>query len=245
MGDILMPNLNMLDFSQLPYWFVWKDRDFVIRGCSEIMATMLGFKSSDDIVGVTDYDYKCKVAESADKFREQDQLVMNDGVARRVLDIHPFVDGTVKIHLTDKMALRDHAQNIVGEACFLTEINNKVLTDVVAKIVNIYAGTYKGKKDVINNSYLMVNKYDFNCLTKRESEIIFYILIGKTAKMIAEILHISPRTVEKHLGSIKSKMNCQTRADLVMCAIENGFLNCIPSGFLPADINTSILLDDE
>ncbi len=52
-------------------------------------------------------------------------------------------------------------------------------------------------------------------LTKRERECAYHMVQGKTAKEIGCILSISPRTAEGHLDSIKYKLGCQTRSQVI------------------------------
>lgn len=233
------------DFNQLPYLFAWKNQDLKIMGCSQGTAKLIGFNSPEEVIGITDYEYKCKAAESAPILRQQDRSVIDNGIALRFLDIHPYADGNLKILLTDKMPLRDYNKNIIGSACFMTELNHKILANVIANLTNIYTNIYKTKNKNLNDSYSIIKKYNFNDLTKRESEIIFYLLMGKTARMIAKILYRSHRTIEHHIDNIKYKMNCKTKSDLIMCAIENGFLKCIPEGLLPLDTNLSFPIENE
>lgn len=65
-------------------------------------------------------------------------------------------------------------------------------------------------------------------ITARESEVLFYTLRGKTSTDIANICHISPRTVEKHLQNMRCKMNVSNKADLIDTAIAQGLANVIP-----------------
>lgn len=52
-------------------------------------------------------------------------------------------------------------------------------------------------------------------LTGRQREVAARLLEGKTAKMIAKDLDISPRTVEVHRASLMRKFGARTTADLV------------------------------
>ena len=55
----------------------------------------------------------------------------------------------------------------------------------------------------------------FEKLTIRESQCFSYILKGFTAPMIAEKLFISERTVESHISTLKDKLHCKKKADLI------------------------------
>ena len=49
-------------------------------------------------------------------------------------------------------------------------------------------------------------------LTQREGEVLSWLAKGKTNRDIAEILEMSPRTVNKHLEHIFSKLGVETRS---------------------------------
>ena len=53
-------------------------------------------------------------------------------------------------------------------------------------------------------------------LTGREVEVLAAVAEGKTNKQIAEILHLSPRTVQKHLEHIYDKLHTGNRAGAAM-----------------------------
>ena len=56
-------------------------------------------------------------------------------------------------------------------------------------------------------------------LTSREAEVLIWISRGKQNREISEILHISPRTVNKHLEQIFEKMGVENRASATAIAV--------------------------
>tara|TARA_A100000171_G_scaffold6109_1_gene4771 strand:- start:1081 stop:1887 length:807 start_codon:yes stop_codon:yes gene_type:complete len=56
---------------------------------------------------------------------------------------------------------------------------------------------------------------DLNLLTARETECIKHLVLGNSAKEIALNLDISHRTVETYLSSIKSKLDCHSKSQIV------------------------------
>ena len=56
-------------------------------------------------------------------------------------------------------------------------------------------------------------------LTSREAEVLLWISRGKQNRQVSEILHISPRTVNKHLEQIFSKMGIENRASATAIAV--------------------------
>ncbi len=61
-------------------------------------------------------------------------------------------------------------------------------------------------------------------LTHREREVVQQIAEGRINKEIAEILHISVKTVETHRASAMHKLKLRTTADLVRYAIRNNII---------------------
>jgi DNA-binding NarL/FixJ family response regulator len=59
-------------------------------------------------------------------------------------------------------------------------------------------------------------------LTQRQREILQLLVEGRSAKEIASIMNISPRTVEFHKYTMMSKLNLKTSSALVQYAIKHG-----------------------
>lgn len=61
--------------------------------------------------------------------------------------------------------------------------------------------------------------------SSRELEVLKHIAKGKTTKEIADTLFVSENTVEAHRKSLLSKMGAVNVADLIMKAIEKGYIS--------------------
>jgi len=59
-----------------------------------------------------------------------------------------------------------------------------------------------------------------NVLSEREIEVLKYVVKGMSAKMIADTLSISPRTVETHKINMMKKLKVGNTAELVNKAIQ-------------------------
>ena len=57
-------------------------------------------------------------------------------------------------------------------------------------------------------------------LTRRESEIMYWITQGKSDEVIARLCKISPRTVHKHIQHIYVKFGVETRTSAMLKALE-------------------------
>ncbi len=73
----------------------------------------------------------------------------------------------------------------------------------------ILSGQYEPKK------YYFNYKGQDTFLTNREVDCIKYMLYGKTAKEIGQIMKISYRTVETHLSNVKNRFGFTTKAELI------------------------------
>ena len=61
-------------------------------------------------------------------------------------------------------------------------------------------------------------------LTVRQREVLQLLVEGRTAKEIANVLNISPRTVEFHKAQILEQLNLQNTADLIRYALTHGIV---------------------
>ncbi len=59
-------------------------------------------------------------------------------------------------------------------------------------------------------------------LTKRQLEVLSWIISGHTCGEVGEILGVSHRTVESHSREISRRLGVSTRADLFRIAVTNG-----------------------
>jgi DNA-binding NarL/FixJ family response regulator len=64
----------------------------------------------------------------------------------------------------------------------------------------------------------------FDQLTRRERSILRLIAEGHTNRDTAGILHLSPKTIEKHRASLMRKLGLRNVAELAVLALEAGFI---------------------
>ncbi len=80
---------------------------------------------------------------------------------------------------------------------------------------NVILSIGSGKKVTNDNQHISIN------FTNRENEILTHICNGKTTKEIANLLNISPRTVEVHKSNIFYKTGTNNTGNLIAVAIKN------------------------
>ena len=107
---------NMLQtvLDSIPSAVFWKDRDSIYLGGNRTWLEALGLKSSEEVVGKSDYDLPWE-KKQADSFREYDRRVMESGIPEYDI-IEPYLraDGTPAWAKTNKVPLRDTEGNVVG-----------------------------------------------------------------------------------------------------------------------------------
>jgi DNA-binding response OmpR family regulator/DNA-binding CsgD family transcriptional regulator len=70
-------------------------------------------------------------------------------------------------------------------------------------------------------------------LTQRESEVLHWVMMGKTNRDIGDILGTSPRTINKHLEHVFHKLGVETRTAAAALAL-NRLRAAVPEGAVPA-----------
>jgi DNA-binding NarL/FixJ family response regulator len=64
----------------------------------------------------------------------------------------------------------------------------------------------------------------FDSLSEREREVFQLVAEGYSNKEVAELLHISPATVETHRAHVMEKLDLHSTAELVLCAVRRGIV---------------------
>lgn len=62
------------------------------------------------------------------------------------------------------------------------------------------------------------------CFTQREAQVAFHFTQGLTMTKIAEVLALSPRTVEFYVNNMRSKLKCRSKSELVEKIMQSEFL---------------------
>ena len=70
-------------------------------------------------------------------------------------------------------------------------------------------------------------------LFEREKEVLVHLAAGYSNKDIAELLHISVRTVESHRARLMKKLNIHTIAGLTRYALAHGYISLNPAMSIP------------
>jgi two-component system response regulator NreC len=88
-------------------------------------------------------------------------------------------------------------------------------SQIKANVIDVYLKTSKSEP--------AVKGYDL--LSDREQQVFRLVVQGSSTKKIADILCVSPKTIEKHRSSISSKLGVHGRLEMLKYAIKIGIVN--------------------
>ncbi len=214
----------------------WKDKKGRYLGCNRNVAKILKLSTPAEIIGKTNYDlFDKKLADIAAKVDEQ-VMMTNKELALEEVGLN--INGESAIYFTRKVPLRNNNGKVVGllgismdmtERKFneekletlkaKLEIVNKVLTTLIASLASNENSAINNILDILNlskiNQYLAANQNKNSYLTKREFICLIYLAKSKTAKEMANILNISPKTVESYIKILRIKLGCYKKSELI------------------------------
>ena len=142
---------------------------------------------------------------------------------RQIKHEHPEINVLV-------LTMYDHEEYFrqmleVGASGYI--IKRAAATELVSAIRAVYNGeavlspaiTRLVLEDYLNRD-IRSDKDDPNALSSREREVLQLIAEGKTSREIADILHLSVKTVQSHRTSLMQKLDLHDRGDLIKYAIQ-------------------------
>ncbi|MCW8329020.1 helix-turn-helix transcriptional regulator [Photobacterium sp. SDRW27] len=231
MKDKVDPPLMHM-FNQLPGCWGCKDKDSVFVYANAEYGKIIGVDHHLDCIGRTDFDMPSPTVECADSFREQDNLVISTGNRVRVLDIHPYSDGSWRAHLFTKTPWKDEQNDVIGTIFSGVELKDTAILEVGHWICR--AAGLSNKEQASFNLDIHNQPVSLNT---RESEVLFLLLYGKKPQYIAKVLNVSVKTVENYVLRLREKFNANSKGELLDLALDLGFGSHIPESMLKRQLS--------
>ncbi|ELR66533.1 Transcriptional regulator, LuxR family [Photobacterium marinum] len=219
-------------FNQLPGCWGCKDKDSVFVYANAEYGNIIGVNHHLDCIGRTDFDMPSPTVECADSFREQDNQVITSGNRMRILDIHPYSDGSWRAHLFTKTPWKSEQGDIVGTIFSGVELKDTAILEVGHWICR--AAGLDRKEQASFNLDLHNQAVKLNT---RESEVLFLLLYGKKPQYIAKVLNVSVKTVENYVLRLREKFNANSKSELLDLALDLGFGSHIPESMLKRQLS--------
>jgi len=112
-------------------------------------------------------------------------------------------------------------------------LKQAVVTELVSAIQAVHRGdsflspsiSKKIIEEYIRQAQPLAEKDDYAKLTNREREILQLIAEGHSNRRIAQLLHISVKTVETHRANLMEKLDLHSTAELTRYAIRKGLIS--------------------
>ncbi len=173
-------------------------------GLSTNVARIVGYANPIDMLGTTDFELRCPTAVLAERFIARDQKVWREHLSQYLsVQISSFSQGVPQILMTERIL---HTTGVLSHCWFIQQcVLSRYLQFVLAKLDRQYYPQ-------LHRDYTIITSYDG--LSVRESEVLFFLMEGLTAREISLLLIRSKRTIEHHIERIKEKMRCYTKDQL-------------------------------
>lgn len=184
-----------------------------------INATRLGNREA--IIGKSDYQMPWQFL--ANKFIEQDILSLQGKTQFTIEENPPDQKGDISLALLKKSPFFSKQNNIQGVMCVGFEISRACYKDIFSLFMasNLQFKDFARIPDINKRDFL----YGELKFSKRQAQLISYLLKGHSKKSIGKYLNLSPRTIEFYLNNIKDKLGCTNKTDIVDKAFELGFID--------------------
>ncbi|WP_194435860.1 helix-turn-helix transcriptional regulator [Vibrio fluminensis] len=225
--------------NQLPGYWGCKDVDSVFVYANTAYAQLVGFQEPQQLVGLADRDIPCQTANCAQDFKQQDQMVMKTQRAIKVLDVHPYPDGSWRAHIFSKKPWYNAKGEVQGTIFFGQDLTDTAILEVghwICRATGILSDLKAAKWEVSSQGS--------EKLTTREQEVLFLMLYGKKPTFIADAMGISIKTFEGYVARLRAKFSAHSKAHLIDLALERGYGSYIPQTMLKTQLSVVIHSDD-
>jgi len=197
----------------------WKDRDGKYLGANDIFLKVSGMSSEKDVIGSTDLDQIWH--EQAPLMMKNDKTIVTNECVQTWIETAKHPNGKIVHYLSHKSPLRNRGGKVIGSFGLSYGFETQDWNVDKLNEVNMVVGT-TGVEHI--KRYLLTLQRDKHQLSKRQVECLYYLTKGKTYRQIAQILGISNRTVEHYIDTIKAKMNCQNKSELIEKYLQSDFI---------------------
>lgn len=207
------------------YHFV-KDLDSCYVEISHDAANLVKMKR-EAIINRSDYEMPWERV--ARQFQINDATAIVENISD-VFEPLPLELKTFFVTRCIKFPIHDQHKNVVGIVGQTYVFSETKTMTAALNALRVYDNHPVSELTKKSEAYT-VGEYPLHYqFTTRETECLFLMIRGKTAKQIGKFLAISHRTVESYIEKIKQKMNVFSRSEIIEHAEKLGLLSIIPKG---------------
>ena len=219
---------SIRDLFTMPFNAYFLNKQSVMLNVCEKTAHICGYDHRKDIIGTTVLD--CFKKDSAEMIIRHDHAVLEQ--ERIIFEAQYPIrsDGTSLYGIEIKFPLLDVSQKIIGIfGCTILQDSFTAAFDLLMS-AGLFVPTFFIENQ--NNDYSIclsaeITPQEVHSFTKtlsrkyreffsqREGECLLYLMRGKSARETGIALNISQRTVEFYLYSLKDKLHCRKKSEIV------------------------------
>lgn len=207
-------------YEEAPYIVTFKEpEELKIIYANNTMRNFVGSKSLNEIQEKTDFDFRWEKFAPLYLTHEKDTLEGRNYVA-----LYPGCDyqGAETLFICHRTVIKNEfgiPDGVLTHTYILQDRKHLELSNLINTEIN----------NATREHFTVGKRTNDIQLTRREREVLFYFLRGKSSKEIGKILNISHRTIEVYINNLKMKFQSNTKSELTAKAITIGFLYDIPS----------------
>ncbi len=216
---------NQLIFDQIPGCVAWKDINLKYKAANTDLLLQMNLTHQQDLIGRDDIELALHSPEMVKVFHEHDMLALKGQSVELIHHLDNLKDQ--KTYFLKKAPLRDEQSHIVGVIFHCMPYLQADLVNALKTIDHQFNESVN-----IPDCYMFDTHHNPVNLSVRELECLFLQLRGNTAKRIAEKLGLSKRTIESYFDTIKMKLGCQNKSELLITAMRGGYHRHIPKSLL-------------
>ncbi|MGF1699405.1 LuxR family transcriptional regulator [Photobacterium makurazakiensis] len=211
--------IHMLDTNPNPAGLKAKNGQFLFAN----KAYRQLVNAPQDIEGLYDCDLPCDTAQFASVFAQQDRHAIKDNKTVTTIDIHRYSHGYDAFTFQKRpIVINGSPWGIMFNAANLREL---VSLTSFTEIMTFNKGA---------DSFSTMQRKEMQ-LTPSQEIVLFWLLRGRQTKQIAQLIHRTPKAVEKQIANLIIRFTPYgviNRASLIDYARCNGWLSVIPEQLL-------------
>ncbi len=193
---------------EMPFNSYFLNKNSIVERTNHETADMFGLPSAKHAIGKSIFD-SAKLS-CARQIRNNDLEVINSKKIK-ISDVAVSLENLSNFNvLSIKLPWYSLTGEVIGIFGSSIILGKHPIADFMQSI--LYLGLLNQPSQFFYLSSLVIDEI---YLTERECDISFFLVRGKTANEIANILHLSKRTVENYLENIKNKFNVNSRSQLI------------------------------
>lgn len=211
-SDLMQTPNSLVSLFDLPVSVYFYDADSNFVKINERCAKLIDAVSEADAVDKNPANFCSR--EFSDKIFAIDDSVIRNKSTHIIEEIGYRADDFLIQALAVKLPWYVD-DKIIGLLGLSIQTDRNSVAEFAERMLCVLATGLLGQSENIKSIVMPKNLDNDIYLSKREEEILSHILRGCSAKMIADRLGLSKRTIEHHIENIKLKSNCASKYELI------------------------------